>query len=81
VSHLIFSSPCDGYECQDFANCVDRSTVYDPIPTCVCQLGRWYDKVKFESGNIIGIHIFINWTTTTSPVPGKNKVFYGNPFL
>ncbi len=45
---IIFASPCDGYECQDFADCVDRSTVYDSMPTCVCQLGRWYDKVNYN---------------------------------
>jgi hypothetical protein len=42
---FFFISPCEGYECQDFADCVDKSTPIDPIPTCVCQLGRYYDKV------------------------------------
>ncbi len=34
------SSPCSGYTCMEFANCVDVSDDEDPKVECVCQLGR-----------------------------------------
>ncbi|TRY76932.1 hypothetical protein TCAL_10625 [Tigriopus californicus] len=33
-------SPCEGYNCMEFANCVDISDNDDPKVDCVCQLGR-----------------------------------------
>ena len=50
-------SPCDGYECQDFADCVDMSDDIDPYPTCVCQLGRYYDKVSLAEAAALSIEI------------------------
>ena len=50
-------SPCDGYECQDFADCVDMSDDIDPYPTCVCQLGRYYDKVRLAEAATLYIEI------------------------
>lgn len=34
------TSPCQGYACMEFANCVDVSDEQDPKVECVCQLGR-----------------------------------------
>jgi len=33
-------SPCIGYNCMEFAACVDVSTDQDPQQECACQLGR-----------------------------------------
>lgn len=34
------SSPCVGYSCPDFADCIDISTDTDAKVKCVCQMGR-----------------------------------------
>ena len=39
-----FFSPCDGYTCMEFANCVDISDDTEPKTECVCQLGRIMDE-------------------------------------
>ena len=41
-------SPCEGYKCMEFANCVDISTEEDPQVECICQLGR----IKDASGTL-----------------------------
>ena len=35
-----FFSPCLGYNCMEYASCVEKSTASDPKTTCECQLGR-----------------------------------------
>ncbi len=37
---LLPCSPCEGYNCMEFANCVDVSDDEDPRTECMCQLGR-----------------------------------------
>lgn len=37
-------SPCEGYDCMEFAACRDVSTDEDPLAICECQLGKSYDK-------------------------------------
>jgi len=42
------TSPCIGYNCMEFANCVDVSDEVDPRTECVCQLGRIMNNEETE---------------------------------
>jgi len=41
-------SPCEGYECMEFAACKDESTDEDPVAVCECQMGKIFTEDGLE---------------------------------